>query len=85
VVFRLFPFLSLPGVFWESAPWLELLESGTVFRLLPLLLLPGVFAAPEEDEEEEEDMPPDDELGGAVCANRAEAMTMLAMDVAIPR
>jgi hypothetical protein len=85
VVFRLLPFLSLPGVDWEFAPWLDDLESGTVFRLLPLVLLPGVFAVPEE-EEEEEDMPPEDELGGgAVCASRAEAISMLATDVATPR
>jgi hypothetical protein len=80
VVFRLFPFVSVPGVDWESAPWLECLESGTVFKLLPLVLLPGVFA-PEEDEE---DIPPEDELAG-VCARMAEAITMLAIDVATPK
>jgi hypothetical protein len=83
VVFRLFPFWSLPGVDWEFAPWLDDFESGTVFRLLPLVLLPGVFAAPEE--EEDEDMPPEDELVGAVCANKTEAIAMLATEVAIPR
>jgi hypothetical protein len=83
VVFRLLPFLSLPGVDWEFEPWLEFFESGTVFRLLPLVLLPGVFA-PEEDEED--DMPPEDEFaGGADCASNAEAMSMLATDVASPR
>jgi hypothetical protein len=62
------------------------LESGTVFRLLPLVLLPGVFAAPEDEEEEDEDMPPEDELvGGAACAIRAEAISILATDVATPR
>ena len=88
VVFRLLPFLSLPGVFWESAPWLDPLESGTVFRLLPLVLLPGVFVAPEEEfvaPDEEEDIPPEDELGGGVCARRADAISMLATDVATPR
>jgi hypothetical protein len=85
VVFRLLPFLSLPGVCWESEPWLEFLVSGTVFRLLPLVLLPGVFAAP-EDEEEDEDMAPEDEPGGGgVCASTAEAISMLATDVATPK
>jgi hypothetical protein len=83
VVFRLLPFLSLPGVDWEFEPWLELFESGTVFRLLPLVLLPGVFA-PEEDEDDEDILP--DELGGGDdCASNAEAINMLATDVAIPR
>jgi hypothetical protein len=85
VVLRLLPFLSLPGVFCEFAPWLEVLESGTVLRLLPLALLPGVVAVPEE---EDEDIPPDEppeELGGgADCASKAEAISMLATDVAIP-
>jgi hypothetical protein len=84
VVFRSFPFLLLPGVCPEFAPWLEFFESGTVFRLLPLVLLPGVFAMPEE-EEEDEDIPPEDELVGAVCASRTEAIAMLATEVAIPR
>jgi hypothetical protein len=76
--------LSLPGVDWESDPWLEFLVSGTVFRLLPLVLLPGVFAP--EEEEEDDDIPPDDELGGgADCANRADAISILATDVATPR
>jgi hypothetical protein len=84
MVFRLLPFLSLPGVCPEFAPWLEFFESGTVLRLLPLVLLPGVFAAPEE--EDAEDILPEDELGGgAVCASRAEAISMLATDVATPR
>jgi hypothetical protein len=77
----------LPGVFWESAPWLDDLESGTVFKLLPLVLLPGVFA-PEEElvaPDEDEDMPPEDEPGGGVCARRAEAINILATDVATPR
>jgi hypothetical protein len=77
------PLVSLPGVFWESAPWLEFLESGTVFRLLPLVLLPGVFAVPEE---EDEDIPPEEELGGgADCASRADAISMLTTEVATPR
>jgi hypothetical protein len=84
VVFRLLPFLSLPGVDWEFAPWLEFFESGTVFRLLPLVLLPGVFAAPEE--EDDDDMPPEDELGGgAPWASRAEAISILPTDVTTPR
>ena len=78
------PLVSLPGVCWEFAPWLVCLESGTVFRLLPWVLLPGVLAP--EDEEDDEDMAPEDELGdGADCASRADAMSMLAIDVATPR
>jgi hypothetical protein len=46
-------------------------------------LLPGVLA-PEEDEDDE-DIPPEDEFaGGGDCANSAEAINMLATDVAIP-
>jgi hypothetical protein len=84
VVLRLFPFLSLPGVDWEFEPWLEFFESGTVFRLLPLVPPPGVFAAPEE-EEDDEDIPPEELGGGADCASKADAIIMLATDVAIPR
>ena len=34
--------------------------------------------------EEEDDMPPDDELGGAVCASKADAINMLTTEVATP-
>jgi hypothetical protein len=77
--------LSLPGVgVVEPLDAVGALGSGIVFRLFPLVLLPGVFVVPDEDEED--DIPPEDELGGGgVCARSAEAIAMLAIDVATPR
>ena len=76
--------MSLPGVgVVEPLDAVGALGSGTVFRLFPLVLLPGVFVV---SDEEEDDVPPEDELGGGgVCASSAEAIAMLAIDVATPR